>query len=595
MSSLKFTNLLGDLGSRPPTLADVGRWEAAITFCAYISRLNYDAKPRKILESYKYLNFSPIIFNTILGYLKTMNLKDVYTDPIPDNSPIYGKFIYDKANDMPLSVTLFDYSKGGSKIFQEKIIVIGFRGTLSLQTVIKDLNMVTTPLSEIFGDLPQVSSGVGKAHAGFMNGIKSTQRDIVECVNELLKIHNVSRIFVTGHSLGGGYANICGLGLANMKRNGAPLPKIHVITFGGPKTFSESGRDIFNTLLAGGYMTFDRIVNSSYGPDPALLRTNVIPAIPHHLYHPGFSLTTREKYSLTKGTRSRHIGNTRSRAGLVRKQSWVTKRLAFNYNPLPYYPEYFNNFFDSDINPDFTSKDYKALINTSANGTVYTAIGESSQQAKMVIMKLLNITGQELAAMNKEAIEDQAQATSEVVAEEGSTPDVIKELKEVSEEESHAANVSGAPVSYQEDAQAPGPVKGGAWRPWAKVSPNDSPKPPKYVNITKGYYPNEIVYTCSAITTPIPPIPLLHMVQCHLGYMGVGWLGVGSAIIRGRGYYRFATMYRINNIWRYTKDTKDYSLNGSPMPAALALPANAGLGGRARKTRKITRKRTNKK
>ena len=152
MTSLKYTNYLGSLatgflGVGPPTLENVGQYEAVITFCAYISRLNYDLMPRKILEAYKYLNYSPIIFNTVVGFLTRMNLTPLIPleGLIKDTTPIAGCFIYDQPDDLPLSVTLFDYrAQGASLIFPgEKIIVIGFRGTLSMKTVAKDLNMVT--------------------------------------------------------------------------------------------------------------------------------------------------------------------------------------------------------------------------------------------------------------------------------------------------------------------------------------------------------------------------------------------------------------------------------------------------------------------
>jgi len=367
MSSLKYTNYLGTLakgllGVGTPTLDMVGRYEAVITFCAYISRLNYDLKPRKILEAYKYLNYSPIIFNTVLGLLTRMNLAPLIPieNLITKQTPIAGCFIYDQPDDLPLSVTLFDYSaKDASEIFPgEKIIVVGFRGTLSMKTVGKDLNMVTKPLSTIFTDLPPVSTGEGKAHGGFINGIATVLKDIVGTVDKLLAANpDVSRIIITGHSLGGGYAHICGMGLANMKRNGKKFPPINIISFGAPKAFSESGRDMFNILLTEGHVTLDRIVNSPVTPDPLLLSMNVIPSIPIQLYHPGYSLMTSEKYMGTKTPRSRYVANTRKAAGLDRKQAWfsLSKITGRNYNPLPYYPEFFSKFKDSIVEPKFTS------------------------------------------------------------------------------------------------------------------------------------------------------------------------------------------------------------------------------------------------
>lgn len=545
MDPLKYTNYLGELtGGSAPTLENIGQWEAVITFCTYISRLNYDLKPRKIIECYKYLNFSPIIFNTISGLLTKMNLASIIPLErlIKPDTPMYGSFIYDKKDDLPLSITVFDYSNGSSRIFpNEKIIVIGFRGTLSFKTVFKDLNMISKPLSTVFKDLPSVKSGEGKAHGGFINGIANVFGDIVSLLDKLLESHSdVSRIIVTGHSLGAGYAHICGLGLANMKRNGKPYPKINIISFGGPKTFSESGRDIFNVLLTEGYLTLDRIVNAPYNPDPLIVTTNIIPAIPIHFYHPGFSLTTGEKYSLKRTNRSRHVENTRRKAGLTRKQAWYSTSKLFkrNYNPLPYYPEFFKNFKDSLVEPSFTNEHYKSLINTSLNGTVYTGTTESARLAQSIIQKLLGLSPEELQNIGIAAEQDQEDAAKDVIEKEKNS---ISELPEIGE----VASGEAAAEAAQDLVNNP---RGGAW---FSSNKKNNTNIIKYKNQNKNYYPNEIVYSCSGITTPAPP-----PVQCHLGYMGVGWLGVGSAIIPGRSreYNRYAVIYNINGRWLYVSD-----------------------------------------
>jgi hypothetical protein len=589
MSSLKYTNYLGTLINGTPTLDQVGRWEAVITFCTYISRLNYDLKPNKILEAYKYLNFSPIIFNTVVGILTRMTLDDhLPRTGINAKDPIAGYFIYDKSNDLPMSITLFDYSKGESKIFpNEKVIVVGFRGTLSFKTVLKDLRMTTLPLSKIFENLPQVPSGEGKAHGGFVKGIRSIFTDTVRVIDKILEsTPDVSRIIVTGHSLGGGYAHICGMGLANMKRNGKAYPQINIISFGGPKAFSESGRDMFNSLLMDGYMTLDRVVNTAYGADPGMVKTDIIPAIPHALYHPGFTLLTKEKYSLKKLTRSPRIGNTRKAAGLERKQSILSRVTASNYNPLPYYPEYFNKFKDESVYPAFTYKHYKELINSSLNGTVYSGLTESARIAKIVVQQILGLTPEQLSNFGKEAAAAEVAATQAEAATataEATDPEVkaaVTEEKAVNAAASANAGNSVSAVNAGNPANAgnagnpanarnAGKQAGGGWFGSKTVAP-----PPttlvSYKNLTLGYQPNEVVYTCSLITTPMPP-----PVQCHLGYMGVGWLGVGSAIIpaRGRGYDRYAIIYNIGGRMVFVSDTTDLysSLSGMRILTANAL------------------------
>ena len=602
MSLLKYTNYLGTLatgllGVGPPTLENVGQYEAVITFCAYISRLNYDLMPRKILEAYKYLNYSPIIFNTVVGFLTRMNLTPLVPleGLIKDTTPIAGCFIYDQPDDLPLSVTLFDYSvKGASLIFPgEKVIVVGFRGTLSFKTLGKDFNMLTKPLSNIFSDLPSVSTGVGKAHGGFINGLANVLKDIIDTLDRLLAANpDVARIIITGHSLGGGYAHLCGMGLANMKRNGKKFPPLHIISFGAPKAFSESGRDMFNILLTEGHVTLDRIVNSPVTPDPLLLSMNVIPGLPVQLYQPGFTLLTTEKYLGAKTPRSRYVANTRKAAGHNSKQAWFSpsRITGRNYNPLPSYPEFFSKFKDGILEPSFTSDNYKELIGTSINGTVYTTLGKSASLARSIVQRLLKLDASQLAAIGQAAKEAEKVTAEEIkvqATEELKDPLIVENMKEAKNVEENVP--APAPAPAPQAGAKPQPQLGGAW---FTSGTNATKAIQTYKTKTLEYFPNEVVYTCSAITSPIfPPV------QCHLGYMGVGWLGVGSAIIpwRARVFLRKAVIYYINGSWNYVSDKTPLFTQLFPATNVTAIKANAnGLSAtsaRKRKTRKTRKTR----
>jgi hypothetical protein len=148
------------------------------------------------------------------------------------------------------------------------------------------------------------------------------------------------------------------------------------------------------------------------------------------------------------------------------------------------------------------------------------------------------LSPEELFNIGKAAEQDQEDAAKDVIEKEKNS---ISELPEIGE----VAAGEAAADAAQDLVNNP---RGGAW---FSSSKKNNTNIIKYKNQTKSYYPNEIVYSCSGITTPAPP-----PVQCHLGYMGVGWLGVGSAIIPGRSreYNRYAVIYNINGRWLYVSD-----------------------------------------
>ena len=201
----------------------MGQYEATITYCCYHSRLMYENRPRKIITIYNFLNFSPLVFNKALSVVTFSDYKDVLLlkskgKLVETNTKEPSGFlIYDKQDDLPVSVTMFDYTKTPSKIFpNEKIIVIAFRGSLSLQNIFKDGNAVTETLFNVYpeGLFSDVKTYVDNhpelrksyvnisglinpfgAHRGFVSGMKNVYNIITEKLFFLLKTHpDVSRI-----------------------------------------------------------------------------------------------------------------------------------------------------------------------------------------------------------------------------------------------------------------------------------------------------------------------------------------------------------------------------------------------------------------
>lgn len=110
-----------------------------------------------------------------------------------------------------------------------------------------------------------------------------------------------TRLFLTGHSLGGAYCTLFGFMLAEAKVCGLPymnnVASIHIISFGAPTIMGDNARNTFNRHLDTGLVTLDRVVSQKVPARSAATQilvggpmgpNNVIPTIPARFSHPGF-------------------------------------------------------------------------------------------------------------------------------------------------------------------------------------------------------------------------------------------------------------------------------------------------------------------
>jgi hypothetical protein len=104
-----------------------------------------------------------------------------------------------------------------------------------------------------------------------------------------------TRLFITGHSLGGAYASLCAY-LLLLKNVGYP---IHLVTFGSPTIVADAARNQFNQFLDSGKATLDRVTSAYLGKVG-----DVIPSIPAGFSHPGFQPLRTEFYPESKTGRA---------------------------------------------------------------------------------------------------------------------------------------------------------------------------------------------------------------------------------------------------------------------------------------------------
>ncbi len=517
----------------------LGRYEATITECCYFSRLNYENRTRKVIKMFSILDYSPMVFNKALSYLTYSKSVDDKIEKSPESKVPSGYLLYDPPHDTPLSLSI-------NNILGEKCLVVSFRGTISMRTVLKDLNLTFKTLFDLFGndlfsDEYQEVQGRGKsivnpfgAHRGFVSGLMNIYPIIIQRLTSLLQGHpDIKRVFVTGHSLGGAYANIFGMALAQMKKKSLlKMPDLHVITFGAPKTFTSYARNVFNKLLLEKHMTFDRVTNRPRFPDPTMMSYDPIPLIPTHMDHPGFSILNPEIKTQSRTGRTKHIRELRNElSGMKPKEGLFSKLISRNYNSLPDYPEFFKYFKDSSL---ITADEYSKLLNTTPGGTIRLGMGPAGKLME-VIKGFFNASPQEIQEVEKVTDKEMADEIKEQKEQPIDVPpDVVADVKAINAAVDKAYANSGEPGKAN--------VKEGG------SNSND------YKKQTVLEQPNHLVYSCSQITAPIP------LAGCHLGYMGIGWIGAGINAGSGtpgwRGYDREAVLYETNGNWTFVSDIK---------------------------------------
>jgi hypothetical protein len=579
--SLKLTN-----GLVPKKI--IGNYEAILTFLCYFTRINYENRARKALKAFKLVNYSPLTFNLGMSFLTFSASTDDKIEKKPEGKVPSGFLLYDAKQDTPLSITVFDYTKptNQSLIFpNKKIMVISFRGTISLSTAFKDLNISLQTLFNLYGkdafseefaeveqrkskrgilgDIASLGTNPFGAHRGFVNGLIYLYPKIIARIDELLNYHpGISSIFITGHSLGGAFCELMGLGLAQLKKKGKALPDLHIVSFGAPKLFTDYARNVFNKLLLDGHMTFDRVASRPRFPDITMLASDPVPYIPPTLDHPGFMILKPEIMTQSRTGRTKHMREVRSElANINPDQSFLSSMIPNalkmrNYNPLPDYKEYLDHFLDCNgTGPNILTRDeYKGIINTAIGGTVRIRTGRAAKVFANA-SKALFITEAELEASSKVAEEaakvEAAQGAKEAAALKGAVDSVVQEQKATEAEVEQAYGPGGLPQS------------GGAGDKESNTA--------IYKKQTVLEQPNHVVYSCSQITSGMP------LVGCHLGYMGVGWNGalinVGSGTLTGsRDYTEVASLFCSDNgTWTYIPNYLPKGPDVPKKPAAAAL------------------------
>jgi len=167
--------------------------------------------------------------------------------------------------------------------------VISFKGSSTVDNFKHDILSQFTPVlleANMPAGLKMSSPVTGNTVPG---AFLSHVTDSWEFLDSSIKAYAPTRLFVTGHSLGGAFATLFTFILAEVRTTFPSIQSIHLITVGAPTVLTDVARNTFNAHLDSGKVTLDRVVANGTIAD-------FVPSIPVGFSHPGFQPLRTEFY-----------------------------------------------------------------------------------------------------------------------------------------------------------------------------------------------------------------------------------------------------------------------------------------------------------
>jgi hypothetical protein len=202
-----------------------------------------------------------------------------------------------------LQIENLPIKRNSNSIFVKSDIIISFKSTSTIVNLLTDIhsqfvkeNIQTAVETTGIKIAPECYTA-----KSFIELLMTGWNAIIRALQEF---SDKSRIFVTGHSLGGALATIFGFIMAEGKAsNTLPIniKSIHIISFGSPKVFNIVAKERFNSHLIDGIITYDQVVNqtrphTTFDLSSIYERSDWAPRFPIGYEHPG--IDGEEPYSL---------------------------------------------------------------------------------------------------------------------------------------------------------------------------------------------------------------------------------------------------------------------------------------------------------
>jgi hypothetical protein len=188
-----------------------------------------------------------------------------------------------------------------NSIFTPNDVILTFKGSSTLKDFKHDIYSQFTgrQLSELVKPLGiKVKEGDNTVSGGFTWPLIKGWTSLMKGLNDYVKGPD-TRLFITGHSLGGAYACVFAFILAEAKESNSgdiellkKIKSIHILSYGAPCVFFSGARNTFNRHLDSGLITFDRVVSQAIanrsGFNTPVNGNDIIPNLPVGFVHPGF-------------------------------------------------------------------------------------------------------------------------------------------------------------------------------------------------------------------------------------------------------------------------------------------------------------------
>jgi hypothetical protein len=236
------------------------------------------------------------------SYVITPTEGDPFGRPAP-TAP-FAQYI-SSPSDLTLLLLSGNFLKAKQPFFTENDLIIAFKGSSTVKNFQHDIYSQFTrgDLSTLMPPGTKMSSSSPGRSNIVTNAFVYPILESWDQLKQGIEVYKPTRLFITGHSLGGAYASLFTFIMAEIRAANFPfITSIHNITFGAPTLLADGARNTFNEHLDSGNVTLDRV--SSNGVFGVKVFPDIIPSLPIGFSHPGFQPLKTELYPEAKTARA---------------------------------------------------------------------------------------------------------------------------------------------------------------------------------------------------------------------------------------------------------------------------------------------------